>query len=40
MALSIQAQLKKVLAPFARAVGVDIKKLKEENVDAVILTAG
>ena len=33
MALSIQAQLKKVLAPFARAVGVDIKKLKEGKQD-------
>lgn len=33
MALSVQAQLKKVLAPFARAVGVDIKKLKEGKQD-------
>ena len=33
MALSIQAQLKKVLAPFARAVGVDIKKLKDGKQD-------
>lgn len=33
MALSIQAQLKKILAPFARAVGVDIKKLKEGKQD-------
>lgn len=33
MALSIQAQLKKVLAPFARAVGIDIKKLKEGKQD-------
>ena len=33
MALSIQAQLKKVLAPFARAVGVDIKKLKDSKQD-------
>lgn len=33
MALSVQAQLKKVLAPFARAVGVDIKKLKDGKQD-------
>ena len=33
MALSIQAQLKKVLAPFAKAVGVDIKKLKDSKQD-------
>ena len=33
MDLSVQAQLKKVLAPFARAVGVDIKKLKEGKQD-------
>lgn len=33
MALSVQAQLKKVLTPFARAVGVDIKKLKEGKQD-------
>ena len=33
MALSVQAQLKKVLAPFARAVGVDIKKLKDSKQD-------
>ena len=33
MALSVQAQLKKVLAPFARAVGVAIKKLKEGKQD-------
>ena len=33
MALSVQAQLKKVLAPFARAVGVDIKKLKDVKQD-------
>lgn len=33
MALSVQAQLKRVLAPFARAVGVDIKKLKDGKQD-------
>lgn len=33
MALTIQAQLKKVLAPFAKAVGVDIKKLKDSKQD-------
>lgn len=33
MALYIQAQLKKVLAPFAKAVGVDIKKLKDSKQD-------
>lgn len=33
MDLSIQAKLKKVLAPFARAVGVDIKKLKDGKQD-------
>lgn len=33
MALSVQAQLKKVLVPFARAVGVDIKKLKDGKQD-------
>lgn len=33
MDLSIQAQLKKVLVPFARAVGVDIKKLKDGKQD-------
>lgn len=33
MALSVQAQLKKVLTPFARAVGVDIKKLKDGKQD-------
>lgn len=33
MAISIQAQLKKVLAPFAKAVGVDIKKLQDTKQD-------
>lgn len=33
MALSVQAQLKKVLGPFAKAVGLDIKKLQDNKQD-------
>lgn len=33
MAISIQAQLKKVLTPFAQAVGIDIKKLQDTKQD-------
>lgn len=33
MALSVQAQLKRVLGPFAKAVGLDIKKLQDNKQD-------